>query len=142
MGKSLHDFRVAISEILHNNILRSLRNQLGDLLTKRKRVIILIDNLDKAWDRRDDLEHLSDFLFGLLSVIFLRSDIFERVIKDAREPDKIPCDKLLWNDPVVLMRIVNKRLAVNREGLDAALLWGEVFCPTVKNKPSKQEVHS
>jgi len=162
-GKSLHDFRVAISEILHNNILRSLRNQLGDLLTKRKRVIILIDNLDKAWDRRDDLEHLSDFLFGLLSVaknipkefakhdhwrkpvnvsitIFLRSDIFERVIKDAREPDKIPCDKLLWDDPVVLMRIVDERLAVNREGLDSALLWGEVFCPTVKNKPSKKYI--
>ncbi len=115
-GKSLYDFRAAISEILHDNILRSLRNQLGDLLARRKRVIILIDNLDKAWDRRDDLEHLSDFLFGLLSVaknipkefakhdywrkpvnvsitIFLRSDIFERVMKNAREPDKIPCDK-------------------------------------------------
>lgn len=162
-GKSLHDFRVAISEILHDNILRSLRNQLGDILTKRKRVIILIDNLDKSWDRRDDLEHLSDFLFGLLSVaknipkefakhdywrkpvnvsiaIFLRSDIFERVMKNAREPDKIPCDKLLWDDPVVLMRIVDERLAANREGLDPALLWGEVFCPTVKNKPTKKYI--
>jgi Cdc6-like AAA superfamily ATPase len=161
--KSLHDFRVAISEILHDNILRSLRNQLGDILTKRKRVIILIDNLDKSWDRRDDLEHLSDFLFGLLSVaknipkefakhdywrkpvnvsiaIFLRSDIFERVMKNAREPDKIPCDKLLWDDPVVLMRIVDERLAANREGLDQALLWGEVFCPTVKNKPTKKYI--
>ena len=162
-GKSLYDFRAAISEILHDNILRSLRNQLGDLLTRRKRVIILIDNLDKAWDRRDDLEHLSDFLFGLLSVaknipkefakhdywrkpvnvsitIFLRSDIFERVMKNAREPDKIPCDKLLWDDPVVLMRIVDERLAANREGLDPALLWGEVFCPTVKNEPSKKYI--
>lgn len=162
-GKSLYDFRVAISEILHDNILSTLRSQLGYLLTRRKRVIILMDNLDKAWDRRDDLEHLSDFLFGLLSVaknipkefakhdhwrkpvnvsitIFLRSDIFERVMKNAREPDKIPCDKLLWDDPVVLMRIVAERLAANREGLDLDLLWGEVFCPTVKNEPSKKYI--
>lgn len=162
-GNSLYDFRIAISEILHDNILNTLRNQLGDLLTKRERVIVLMDNLDKAWDRRDDLEHLSDFLFGLLSVaknitkefakrdywrkpvnvsitIFLRSDIFEGIMKKAREPDKIPCNKLLWNDPDVLMRIVDKRLAVNREGLDPALLWSRVFCPTVGNKPSKEYI--
>ncbi len=162
-GKSLHDFRVAISEILHNNILRTLRNQLGDLLTKRKRVIILMDNLDKVWDRKEDLKYLSDFLFGLLSVakdipkefakhdhwrkpvnvsitIFLRGDIFERIMKNAREPDKISCDKLLWDDPVVLMGIIDKRLAANREGLDPALLWEEVFCPTVKNKPSREYI--
>jgi len=162
-GNSLYNFRIAISEILHDNILNTLRNQLGDLLKKRKRVIVLMDNLDKAWDRRDDLEHLSDFLFGLLSVvknipkefakhdywrksvnmsitIFLRSDIFEGIMKNAREPDKIPCDKLLWNDPVVLMRIIDKRLAANRKGLDPALLWGRIFCPTVRNKPSKEYI--
>jgi len=163
MRKSLYDFRIAISEILHKNILHTLRNHLGDLLTKRKRVIILIDNLDKAWDRGDDLEHLSDFLFGLLSVaksipkefakhdywrkpvnvsitIFLRSDIFEGVMKNAREPDKIPHDKLLWDDPIVLMRIIDERLAANREVLDPALLWGEVFCQTVKKESSKKYI--
>jgi hypothetical protein len=27
-----------------------------------------MDNLDKAWDKKEDINYLSDFLFGLLNV--------------------------------------------------------------------------
>lgn len=157
---SLHDFRGAISEHLHDSVLRDLRNRLGELLTGRQRVAILIDNLDKAWDRREDIEHLSDFLFGLLRVakdiprefartdhwrkpmnvsitIFLRNDIFGRVMKSAREPDKIQYDRLAWEDRETLMRIVDERLAVNRGGISPDSLWEEVFCPMVGSESSR-----
>ena len=42
--------RFAISEILHGNILSEVRKVLGEVLNKKQRVAILIDNLDKAWD--------------------------------------------------------------------------------------------
>ena len=95
--------RIAISEILHGNVLNELRGVLGEVLSKKNRVAILIDNLDKAWDKRNDLNELSEFLFGLVGIadkitrdlrssnahyksikvslaIFLRSDIFYRAI--------------------------------------------------------------
>ncbi len=160
---SLHDFRGAISEHLHESVLRDLRNRLGELLTGRQRVAILIDNLDKAWDRREDIEHLSDFLFGLLRVaktiprefartnhwrkpvnvsitIFLRNDIFGRIMKSAREPDKIQYDRLAWEDHEILMRVVDERLAVNREKISPDSLWEEVFCPMVGSESSREYI--
>lgn len=161
--ESLYDFRSAISEQLHGGVLQVLRGRLGELLTGRKRVAILIDNLDKAWDRREDIEHLSDFLFGLIRVarsipkefartdywrkpvhvsitIFLRSDIFSHIMDDAREPDKIPYDKLIWEDRETLMRVVDERLATNRDGISTDSLWGEVFCPMVGNESSREYI--
>lgn len=161
--ESLYDFRAAISEHLHEGVLRVLRDRLGKVLTGRQRVAVLIDNLDKAWDRREDIGHLSDFLFGLIRVargipkefaradywrkpvrvsitIFLRSDIFSRVMKDAREPDKIQYDRLAWEDSETLMRVVDKRLEANREGVSADSLWGEVFCPMVGNESSRKYI--
>jgi len=161
--ESLYDFRNAISEHLHKSVLRVLRDRLGKLLTGRQRVAILIDNLDKAWDRREDIEHLSEFLLGLLRVardipkefaktdrrrkpvhvsitIFLRSDIFGRVMKDAREPDKIQHDRLAWEDRETLMRVVDERLAANREGISADSLWGDVFCSMVGNESSRKYI--
>ena len=160
---SLHDFRGAISEHLHESVLRELRKLLGEVLTGRQRVAILIDNLDKAWDHREDIEHLSDFLFGLLRVaksiprefaradywrkpvnvsitIFLRNDIFGRVMKKAREPDKIQYDRLAWEDREALMRVIDERLAVNREGMSPELLWEEVFCPMVGSESSRDYI--
>ncbi len=120
-SNTVESFRIAISETLHSGILKQLRIILGEVLTNRNRVAILIDNLDKAWDKRNDLEHLATFLLGLLRVsrdvkqefarkdywrnpvsltltIFLRSDIFAYLIKMAREPDKISYSKLVWED--------------------------------------------
>jgi predicted AAA+ superfamily ATPase len=108
--ESLHGFRESISENLHENTLRDLRELLGELLSNRQRVIVLIDNLDKAWDRSEDIDHLSVFLFGLMGVsnsipkefarkdhwrkpvnisitLFIRNDIFSRIMKHASEPD-------------------------------------------------------
>ena len=160
---SLYDYRTAISEILHARVLRILREILGKILTTKKHVIVLMDNLDKSWDKKEDLNYLSYFLFGLLNVareitkefakkdhwrkpvnvsitIFLRSDIFERVMKNAREPDKISCDKLHWEDPEVLIRIIEERLSASREIADPGHIWEEVFCPTVKNESSRKYI--
>jgi len=151
---SLQDFQFAISETLHDGIIRDLRKMLGNLLAKRKRVIILMDNLDKSWERGEDLDHLSDFLLGLIRVaeaipkdfskkdhwrepvnisitIFLRSDIFSRAIKNASEPDKIRFDRLSWNDPEVLIRIIDKRLNFK---------WDNVFVPIINGMKSREYI--
>jgi hypothetical protein len=51
----IEETRVAISEVLHSNLLIQLRRLLGEVLATRERVAVLVDNLDKAWELNSDL---------------------------------------------------------------------------------------
>ena len=108
-----------VSEALHSGILKQLRVEIGEYLSKKQRVAILVDNLDQAWEQHNEIEALSEILWGLLEVakqlprelekqdsrrpsiqlslaIFLRSDIFYRIRQVAHEPDKMPYELLSW----------------------------------------------
>jgi hypothetical protein len=139
---------------------------LDDVLCKKDRVAILIDNLDKAWGRHGDIAQLSEFFLGLFSAgnqllndfsrsdsrrksvnctaaIFLRSDIFNRIIEIAPEPDKIAVTRLVWEDPELLRQVIESRyLAAHPEALDGSEIWNKYFCPTVKGVPTKDYITS
>jgi hypothetical protein len=58
-AKSIEMHRKNISEKLHGDMLPRLKNVIGNMISSRKnRVIILIDNLDKAWDQNQDLSRV------------------------------------------------------------------------------------
>jgi hypothetical protein len=148
--------RVAISEALHDGALRDLREHLGRVLSKRRRVAILVDNLDKGWESGADLKPLATFLLGLLTsvtrvaddfhhedhwrepvnvslAVFLRSDIFSHVLRVATEPDKIPVSRLIWANDQMLARVVEERFVAARSGkADPSELWTEYFTPAVR----------
>lgn len=149
-------FRLAISEVLHQGILRQLRGLLGKVLIRKKHIAIIIDNLDKAWDKQSDIGSLTEFLLGLLSAaaripvefrhqesrqpvtpvslaVFLRSDIFYKLLSVAREPDKIVSSKIKWQDRELLLRIIEERFVASHEGrVQPAELWTRYFCPLVR----------
>ncbi|MEO8380214.1 MAG: hypothetical protein ABI779_11175, partial [Acidobacteriota bacterium] len=104
---------------------------IGVTLRSKNRVSVLIDNIDKSWSRETDFPVLSRFLLSLLvaagdlhamlnrkkrgqldvtTIVFVRSDIFDHVRRAAREPDKLPTAVMKWNDPELLMRVVDERL--------------------------------
>ncbi len=154
--------RLAISEALHQGVLRELRALLGKVLRGKQIVSILVDNLDKAWDKQTDLPSLAEFLLGLLATatrlpiefkhedrwrepvnlglaIFLRSDIFYKLLEVAREPDKIMYSKVAWNDPELLRRVIEERFVASHAGsVEPAELWTRYFCSTVKGVPVKE----
>jgi hypothetical protein len=91
--------RARVSERLHDGIIRELRDLLGRVLSAKRKVAILVDNLDKAWGRKEDVAYLAELILGVLAVsgrireefeatnrrqhrvnlsvtIFLRSDIY------------------------------------------------------------------
>lgn len=128
---SVEQQRTKISEYLHKSMLGNLRTHLGKVLRKRQNVKILIDNLDKGWNDSANLSSLGDLLFGLLSVVhkitgefqrndyrhvgvnltlvvFLRSDIFSRIMSHAPERDKIATKHLNWSDPTLLFQVLKK----------------------------------
>jgi len=158
--------RAKISELLHEKILGNLRHLLGKSLEKKNRVVILVDNLDKAWMERTDLPELCQLLLGLLSVtqrisedfqkcdrwrrpvnlslvLFLRSDIFAQVIKYARERDKISYSRITWDDPAVLSRVLEQRFLASSASLSSPNeVWDRCFAPYVKGTPTRDYITS
>jgi hypothetical protein len=153
--------RLAISEALHDKTLAKLRLILGRVLAKKARVVMLVDNLDKAWVKQAKISMLAEFFLGLLRVagrmrsdfqhkdsrrqavnvtlaVFLRSDIFYEVMEVAREPDKIPYSRITWNDKELLLRVVEERYIASHEGGTLASdLWDRYFCKTVRGIATK-----
>lgn len=148
-----------ISEQLHNQIIGQLRKLLGDYLTKFKKIIIMVDNLDKAWNPNVETELVSMFIFGLLDVsstiikdfskennwrqpanmsliIFLRDDIYNQISRYALEKDKLPIKKIVWDDTEVLLRIIEERM-VNGNNID---IWKRYFDETVGEVPIKEYI--
>lgn len=154
--------RKNISEKLHGDMLPRLKTITGNLISGKNRVVILVDNLDKAWDQTQDLTRVSELLFGLLSVsnriatdferdatfrgkcafsliLFLRSDIYAAIIRFAHERDKIPVRRMSWDDPAMLLRVLEERFI--KSDLDCGEpeeIWQRFFSATVRNRTTRQ----
>lgn len=163
---TIEDQQSRVSEILHNKVLRDLVDKLTNVLNDKNSVFVLVDNLDKAWQYREDIDVLSKFLFGLFSVgelitkdfgsksyrrksielslvLFLRSDIFAHIKHHAREKDKLDYTRMTWNDIHMLQRVIEERF-VNSLGTKIPRLqvWTDYFVPTVGGIETKYYIAS
>jgi Cdc6-like AAA superfamily ATPase len=151
-----------LNEALHAQAISRLRLLLGPVLRDKQRVCLLIDNLDKGWERSANLDLLAQLLLGLLAAVgrvkldfgkassrrepinltavtFLRSDIFAHVLAQAREPDKIPASLVTWDDKEMLLRVIEERfLAARPENTDPGELWTRFFCPYVNGVVTRE----
>lgn len=141
--------RDLINEAFHAAALTQLRAALGAVLKTEKRVAILVDNLDKGWDRNSDFSEMARFILGLLVArgnvmrdfnkqswwrdrvklsmsVFLRSDIYHYLRTEAREPDKLPLSTVKWKDPQTLLHVLESRFEA-KSGKEGSALWEEVF---------------
>jgi len=147
-----------VSRQLRLHRVSRLKGLLGANLKEFDRVAVLIDNLDKAWEKGADFETLSKFILGLLVTIgqlekdfakptqsqssvnvtmavFLRSDIYDSLKRYAREPDKIGVATVHWNDEELLARVLEERYAANKEQRRNGKIfdmWSEIFDPEVR----------
>lgn len=156
--------RNLINEAFHSRALNDLRSALGAVLSSRKRVAILVDNLDKGWDKNADFRLMARFILGLLVArgsvirdfsrqdwwrdkvrltvsIFLRSDIYHYVRTEAREPDKLPLSTVRWNDKSTLLSVLEYRFEYKSAGgQPTQRLWDGVFCPHVDGVPVRDYI--
>jgi hypothetical protein len=106
---------------------------------KYKKIIILADNLDSGWDPKNDLK-LQSMMINILfeyinklshdignskveirSVLFLRKDIFNYILRDAQERDKLIMDsyEINWERfPEQLIAVINNRLLCVLDGME------------------------
>lgn len=131
-GEDAENTRRKISEGLHSSVISDLKRILSNIFSKKNKVSVLFDDLDKSWIPGQDIKELSDVIFGLLSSansitedfkskknnqqstnltlgVFLRSDIFSFIKSTAREIDKLPIVKISWNDPETIMNVIDRR---------------------------------
>jgi hypothetical protein len=158
---SADKFEKGMSEALHNTLISRLRSLLLEVFAKKHQIILLIDNLDKPWTKQADVVLLTHFLVGLLTAagrvseelrqyergrqgakftcaVFLRSDIFNRIVESADEPDKISHTRLDWSDSELLLRVIEERyVAAHGPNSDPADMWHKYFCPQVKGLPTR-----
>lgn len=158
---SVEDSQAWLNQKLYASALIDLRKLMGSALHQRERVAVLIDNLDKAWERGADREQQSRMILGLLSAVgrverdfrketawrqsvhvtlavFLRADIFDEVRKHAREPDKITTLQVEWDDEELLARVIEDRYMAEHPGETSPdELWTDFFCETVSGRPTR-----
>jgi hypothetical protein len=163
---SIENARRGIAERLHEGTLQALRGLLGRALADRRRVALLVDNLDKAWDKSGDVDELAKMVLGLLVAIgglardfrrrdhwrrpvpvslcvFLRSDIYTYVARVAREPAKIPVSNIVWSNPELLLRVIEQRYVAGRDnGADPSEVWDRFFSSHVGMIPARDYILS
>lgn len=158
--------RDLIHEAFHSESLADLRRELGPVLKDKKRVAVFVDNLDKGWKADANLQQAARLILGLLTArgrvvrdfnkqdwyrdrvkltvaIFLRSDIYQYLREEAREPDKLPVSMIAWRDPETLLTIIETRFEVSATGAHhASDLWNVFFCPQVGGLATKDFITS
>jgi len=149
--------KIAVSEILHSGILPRLVKSIALALESKMRIAIVVDNLDKAWDKSGQTKFLSYFFLGLLSAqkraavefrgiadfqftlcIFVRADIFEFILDVAREPDKIAYEQVTWDDADKLKVLADTRILAasgDAEKVTSEHLWEKFFIQEVDDLP-------
>ena len=154
--------RNLINEAFHSTALATLRHQLGPLLKDRNRVAVFVDNLDKGWERGANFRLVARLILGLLTArgrlvrdfekqdwwrdrikltvaIFLRSDIFSYLLREAREPDKLAISTITWNDAATLVAVIEARFATSGiRGSRPGDLWSEYFCDSIGGVPTRE----
>ena len=154
------DQRRRISEELHSAQLRDLREILGEVLSAYVKVSILIDNLDAQWGANEHVESVSGLLWGLLQVaddivsefrvsdhwrtaanvnlsVFLRSDIFAFIQPTAPEQDKLPIQRIIWDEPEVLKRLIDQRIEFGGNNTNnPQAVWERLFPTEVVGRPT------
>ncbi|RFM30080.1 P-loop ATPase, Sll1717 family [Deminuibacter soli] len=156
------DFRLKTAEVLHEGIIKKMKELIINHLSKKHSLVVLIDNLDKSWSKNADMEMVGKFIYGLLNVIgriskdlkgkpsnphpfnfclviFLRSDIYMNIIQYASEPDKIQITKLVWEDPEIFLRLINERIDIlnDKSKITHSLFWDELIVDMVDNESVK-----
>ena len=161
-AQSSGEVKTRVSESVHKVLLNQLRDLLLAVLEKANAVAILVDNLDKNWTYRSDIDLTSELLLGPLSVgpriaddfkksslgrrradvmmtIFIRSDVYAAILVRARESDKLPIRKIEWTDPELLGRVIEKRVMTSDPSLvDPAEVWSKYFVDQVGGLPTRE----
>ena len=117
-----------LTQALFRDDVRSMSDTVGRYLVHKESVWILVDNLDKGWPVRGASEtdvliirtlleatrklqrQLEDRHVDFHSLVFLRNDIYEHLVRETPDKGKETTISLDWPDPEVFKEMVRQRV--------------------------------
>ena len=145
----------AFTEALFKEEIHALSKVVGKYLEHKDEVWVLVDNLDKAWPTRgtshvdimivrtllDATRKLQRELgahdVNLKSLVFIRNDIYDHLIRETSDKGKDTAITLNWDDAEVFKEIVATRIR-STAGLKGEFddVWGALFDMHVGTRPA------
>jgi len=126
--------RTDLAELVYGGDLHTLNDAVAEYVSSEKDAVwLLIDNLDKSWATRGSTREDILILRGLLDasaqlqrqleqrevifrcVVFLRTDVYERLQELTPDRGKESIIRLDWDDPHVFREIVRQRILASTE---------------------------
>lgn len=153
-GRSLTPDR--ITNIVFRGGVVQLRETLVKFTDSKSEQLLLFDNIDKGWPT-NGVEQFDIRLVRLLietldkirrdfdaadrkfsSVVFLRNDIYERLVDETPDRGKAGQIRIDWNDRAKLRQVIFRRLQSSLERYDQPFdeIWTSLFTPTVNGQHS------
>ncbi|NGM88502.1 hypothetical protein G5B35_14400 [Parapusillimonas sp. SGNA-6] len=156
MGVSLSSPEV--TELLYRHDVRQLKTTLGSYLQHKRVLWLLFDNIDNGWPtsglQHEDLlmiralidatrkieRQFSSADLKVRSVIFLRNDVYELLVKETSDRGKEASVVLDWTDSDLLRELVRLRIVSNGldEDLDFRSAWLRLFVSHYKGEETSQ----
>ncbi len=120
-----------VTEILHKHDVRRLQKTLINYMENKGALWLLFDNIDKGWPtsglNHDDLIIIRALIdatrkiereFGkndliVSTIVFLRNDVFELLVRETSDRGKEASVVLDWTDPDLLRELVRLRIVSN-----------------------------
>lgn len=139
--------RAQLTNMMFEDPLPRLRDTIASFRDHFDSIIVLIDDLDKGWPPRQVEDHdigivkhlievlnrirrdLSRRRFAFRHLLFLRSDIYERLVEETSDRGKYNPIKVDWSDPEQLRHLLRMRVysAINKVHREAA--WAALDTP-------------
>lgn len=127
------DVRSKLTNIMFEQPIPRLRAAIEDLSTFAEDIVLLIDDLDKGWPPRQveahdvsTIKHLIEVLnriqrdlskkqISFKHLLFLRSDIYEKLVEETSDRGKYNVINVDWSDPKQLEHLLRQRVINNIE---------------------------
>lgn len=145
-----------VLEIVYGAEIRTLRDEINAYLKIKGVVVFLFDNIDRFWSQAgfDSVDAL--IIVGLIEalqevkkrfarvktdfdwVTFIRSDVFEFVVKAMADYGKVPVASVEWNDEQLLLSLLEHRVMSHFTGKSVNWpdLWKTVSVAAVRGTPT------
>jgi hypothetical protein len=135
------DYRSHLTNLLFESHIPSLRENIVELGSDFKKILLLFDNLDKGWPARKIEPHDIRMIQHLIAVLnkiqrelgrkssefqfmlFLRSDVYEQLVEETADRGKHNLITVDWSDREQLVHLINQRVISNFQSEEQASVW-------------------
>lgn len=147
-----------VTELLYKHDVKQLKQKLGRYLENKEVLWLLFDNIDNGWPtsglKHEDLlmiralidstrkieRQFNSINLKVRSVVFLRNDVYELLVKETSDRGKEASVLLDWTDSDLLRELVRLRIVSNglEDDLDFKSAWLRLFTSHYKGEETSQ----